>query len=83
MAFSLAMMLFTLRTRHPLAAAQLSAMAQSVGYLLAASGPPLFGVLYDASGRFNAPLGLLVAVCIAMMAVGLGAARDRYVDEKK
>lgn len=81
MAFSLAMMLFTLRTRHPLAAAQLSAMAQSVGYLLAASGPPLFGVLYDAAGRFTAPLGMLLVVCAAMMAFGLGAARNRYVEE--
>lgn len=81
MAFSLAMMLFTLRTRHPLAAAQLSAMAQSVGYLLAAAGPPLFGVLYDAARRFTAPLGMLLAVCAAMMAFGLGAARNQYVEE--
>ncbi|KJE28292.1 yycB domain protein [Geobacillus kaustophilus] len=81
MAFSLAMMLFTLRTRRPLAAAQLSAMAQSVGYLLAASGPPLFGVLYDASGQFTAPLGMLLVVCAAMMVFGLGAARNQYVEE--
>ncbi|ALA71409.1 transporter [Geobacillus stearothermophilus 10] len=81
MAFSLAMMLFTLRTRRPLAAAQLSAMAQSVGYLLAAAGPPLFGALYDAAGRFTAPLGMLLAVCAAMMAFGLGAARNQYVEE--
>ncbi|AEV19922.1 MULTISPECIES: CynX/NimT family MFS transporter [Geobacillus] len=81
MAFSLAMMLFTLRTRRPLEAAQLSAMAQSVGYLLAAAGPPLFGVLYDAARRFTAPLGMLLAVCAAMMAFGLGAARNQYVEE--
>ncbi|KAF0994643.1 MFS transporter [Geobacillus sp. TFV-3] len=81
MAFSLAMMLFALRTRRPLEAAQLSAMAQSVGYLLAAAGPPLFGALYDAAGRFNAPLGMLLVVCAAMMAFGLGAARNKYVEE--
>ncbi|MFC0298087.1 CynX/NimT family MFS transporter [Geobacillus jurassicus] len=81
MAFSLAMMLFTLRTRRPLEAAQLSAMAQSVGYLLAAAGPPLFGALYDAAGRFTAPLGMLLVVCAAMMAFGLGAARNKYVEE--
>ncbi|OKO90503.1 MFS transporter [Geobacillus proteiniphilus] len=82
MAFSLAMMLFTLRTRRPLEAAQLSAMAQSVGYLLAAAGPPLFGMLYDAVGRFTAPLGLLLVVCIGMMVFGLGAARDKFVDDE-
>ncbi|KDE46872.1 hypothetical protein DI43_11805 [Geobacillus sp. CAMR12739] len=81
MAFSLAMMLFTLRTRRPLASAQLSVMVQSVGYLLAASGPPLFGVLYDAAGRLTAPLGMLLAVCAAMMAFGLGAARNKVEED--
>ncbi|MGZ0086230.1 CynX/NimT family MFS transporter [Caldibacillus thermoamylovorans] len=82
MAFSLAMMLFTLRTRRPLEAAQLSAMAQSVGYLLSAVGPPLFGALYDAAGHFLPPLVLLLAVCAAMIVFGLGAARDKYVDDE-
>ncbi|AMX82996.1 transporter [Geobacillus subterraneus] len=82
MSFSLAMMLFTLRTRRPLEAAQLSAMAQSVGYLLSAAGPPLFGALYDAAGHFIPPLVLLLIVCAAMMVFGLGAARDKYVDDE-
>ncbi|MBB6283333.1 CynX/NimT family MFS transporter [Geobacillus subterraneus] len=82
MSFSLAMMLFTLRTRRPLEAAQLSAMAQSVGYLLSAAGPPLFGALYDAAGHFVPSLALLLIVCAAMMVFGLGAARDKYVDDE-
>ncbi|QIZ68265.1 CynX/NimT family MFS transporter [Geobacillus subterraneus] len=82
MSFSLAMMLFTLRTRRPLEAAQLSAMAQSVGYLLSAAGPPLFGALYDAAGHFIPPFVLLLIVCAAMMVFGLGAARDKYVDDE-
>ncbi|AGT32639.1 transporter [Geobacillus genomosp. 3] len=83
MSFSLAMMLFTLRTRRPLAAAQLSAMAQSVGYLLSAAGPLLFGVLYDTSGHFILSLVLLLAVCAGMMGFGLGAARDKYVEDEE
>ncbi|KQB92709.1 MULTISPECIES: CynX/NimT family MFS transporter [Geobacillus] len=81
MSFSLAMMLFTLRTRRPLEAAQLSAMAQFVGYLLAAAGPPLFGALYDKAGHFIPSLVLLLIVCAAMMVFGLGAAKDKYVDD--
>ncbi|KYD25110.1 hypothetical protein MKY25_06920 [Geobacillus sp. FSL W8-0032] len=75
-------MLFTLRTRRPLEAAQLSAMAQSVGYLLSAAGPLLFGALYDAAGHFLPPLVLLLAVCAVMIVFGLGAARDKYVDDE-
>ena len=44
---SLALTLFALRTTDAREAAALSGMAQSVGYLLAASGPFLFGVLHD------------------------------------
>ncbi len=32
-------------------AAALSGMAQSVGYLLAACGPPLMGKIHDANGN--------------------------------
>jgi len=41
------MMLFGLRTSNTHDAAELSGMAQSVGYLLAAIGPTLFGYLHD------------------------------------
>lgn len=37
-------------------AAALSGMAQSVGYLLAACGPPVMGKLHDASGSWYLPL---------------------------
>src|SRR5699024_11202186 len=42
-AFSLSMMFFTLRTKDETQAAELSGMAQSLGYTLAAFGPVLFG----------------------------------------
>ncbi|RJX40232.1 MFS transporter [Paenibacillus pinisoli] len=79
-AFSLAMMFFGLRTRTSRQAAELSGMAQSVGYLLAAAGPALFGYLHDATGSWNAPLIILVASSILLGVVGLGAARNRYVE---
>jgi CP family cyanate transporter-like MFS transporter len=54
-------------------AAALSAMAQFFGYLLAATGPFLFGVLHDVSGSWVPPLMMLVVTAAALLAVGLGA----------
>lgn len=78
-AFSLAMMFFTLRTRHAMQAADLSAMAQSFGYLLAAFGPPAFGWLYDITKGWTAPLGLLLFASGCLLFSGLGAARNKYI----
>ena len=47
--FSLALTFFALRAPDSEHAAALSGMAQSVGYLLAAVGPFLFGLLRDAT----------------------------------
>ena len=77
--FSLALTFFALRAPDPEHAAALSGMAQSVGYLLAASGPFLFGVLRDATGAWTVPLALLLAVVSCLMVTGLGAARDAKV----
>jgi CP family cyanate transporter-like MFS transporter len=77
--FSLALTFFALRAPDPEHAAALSGMAQSVGYLLAASGPFLFGVLRDATNAWTAPLALLLAIVSCLMVTGLGAARDAKV----
>jgi MFS transporter, CP family, cyanate transporter len=77
--FSLALTLFALRAPDNEHAAALSGMAQSVGYLLAAGGPFLFGVLRDATGAWTVPLALLVAVIACLLVFGLGAARDAHV----
>src|SRR5918997_4171016 len=77
--FSLALTFFALRAPDTGYAAALSGMAQSVGYLLAAGGPFLFGVLRDATGSWKLPLALLVAVTVCLLIAGLGAARDAHV----
>ncbi|MCX4966920.1 MFS transporter [Streptomyces sp. NBC_00654] len=56
-------------------AAALSGMAQSVGYLLAAVGPLLFGSVHDLAGGWTVPLGLLVALTLVQGLFGLGAGR--------
>lgn len=69
------------RARDHVASSALSGMAQSVGYLVAAAGPIVFGALYSATGSWLWPLGLLLVVLLGQSAVGVFAGRPRYVLE--
>lgn len=80
-AFSLAMMFFTLRTDDVFQAASVSAMAQSIGYLLAATGPVIFGLLYDLTGGWIWSLLLLGVASIVLLLVGLGAGKDTSISK--
>lgn len=75
-AFSLSMMFFNLRTADARQAAEMSGMAQSVGYLLACTGPVLFGWLHDLTGGWNAPLYVLTGFVLVFIWAGLGAGRN-------
>ncbi len=76
----LALSLFSLRTRNPGQAAALSGMAQSVGYLLAATGPIVFGWLHDLTGGWSIPLGLTAATMVVMTVFAMLASRNRLLD---
>ena len=80
---SLALTLFALRTADAAEAAALSGMAQSAGYLLAAAGPFLFGVLHDLTQSWSLPLALLFAVTVVLLFAGLGAGRNAYVTSER
>ncbi|MQA73789.1 MAG: MFS transporter [Solirubrobacterales bacterium] len=73
---SLALLFLPLRTREHRTAAELSGMAQTVGYLVAATGPILAGLLHDGLGGWKPTLVLLLAAAAAQLAFGLGAGRD-------
>lgn len=60
-------------------AAALSGMAQSVGYLLAACGPPLMGKIHDASGDWHIPLLICALLSVVMAVCGACAGRDREI----
>ncbi|MEE2035402.1 MFS transporter [Rhodococcus chondri] len=76
--FVIAVSLFGLRTRTVAQTAQLSGMAQCIGYLLAASGPVVAGAMFDLTGTWSAVL-VLVAVCaVGQAVVGAFAGRDRF-----
>lgn len=78
-AFGLSMMFFTLRTQSPRQAAELSGMAQSAGYLFAATGPVLVGALQDISGNWLAPISLLLGIAVLVLLNGIAAGRKRWV----
>ncbi|MEU3353544.1 MFS transporter [Streptomyces sp. NPDC037389] len=55
----------------------LSTLSQSLGYLLAASGPLAVGLLHDATGGWTAPMALLLATAAAQLAAGIALTRGR------
>ena len=76
---SLALTMIGLRSRSAQQAAQLSGMAQSVGYLLAAVGPVLLGFLHDLTLSWLPALFLLMFVALFLGLIGLGAGRNKWV----
>ena len=77
--FGLALILLVLRSGNAETTGRLSGMAQSVGYLIAAAGPPVFGWLHDVTDGWRVPLGFLVAVLVAKLIAGLPAGRPGTV----
>lgn len=77
--FSLALTTIALRARGGAETAQLSGMAQGFGYLLAAVGPFLFGLLHDMTGGWTAPFVMLLAAVSIQLVIGAIAGRPRYV----
>ncbi|MGH3450728.1 MAG: CynX/NimT family MFS transporter [Haloechinothrix sp.] len=77
--FSLALTTIALRARTGDDTAQLSGMAQGFGYLLAALGPFLFGLLHDLTGSWTVPFMMLIGVLLAQMVFGALAGRPRFV----
>jgi CP family cyanate transporter-like MFS transporter len=80
-AFPLALTLIGLRARSADGTRALSAFAQSVGYLVAAAGPLLVGVLNDATGGWGWSFGLLYLAVAVMTIAGWLAGSPRFVED--
>ncbi|MGV9289704.1 CynX/NimT family MFS transporter [Streptomyces sp. NPDC003719] len=81
-AFPLALTMVGMRARSGAGVAQLSAFAQSTGYLISIPGPLLVGVLYQHSGGWGLPIALMATLMVPQMVVGVLAGRDRTVEEE-
>lgn len=78
--FSLSMMFFTLRTQDAMEAADLSGMAQSFGYLLAALGPVIIGLFQDMFHSWTMPFVLLLIAAAIIGVAGTLAGRKIVIE---
>ncbi|MEV4114445.1 MFS transporter [Nonomuraea sp. NPDC049695] len=69
----LALAFISLRAQDASVAGALSAMAQSIGYLLAAVGPVVFGLLHTVSSGWKAPIMLMCVAAAGQTIVALVA----------
>ncbi|MDD2007305.1 CynX/NimT family MFS transporter [Pseudomonas putida] len=77
--FALALTLIVLRSKDAHVAANLSSMAQGVGYTLASMGPFAVGLVHDLTGGWTA-LGWIFSVLgVGAVVFGLGAGRALHV----
>ena len=78
-AFPLALTLIVLRGGTVASTAGLSTMVQTVGYLVAATGPLAIGAVHDVTGSWTPALIVLLALLVPQTVIGLEAARNRTV----
>ncbi|MEU5788236.1 MFS transporter [Micromonospora purpureochromogenes] len=82
-AFPLILTTIGLRARTAEGTVALSAFAQSTGYVIAALGPLLVGILYEATGGWTAPLGFLAAALAVQTTAGMVIARPRFIEDER
>ena len=67
------------RAPDPVTSASLSGFAQSLGYLVASTGPLLLGFLHTATGGWDIPVWVLMGVVALQLVSGWLAGRDATV----
>ncbi|WP_179315261.1 CynX/NimT family MFS transporter [Winogradskyella undariae] len=77
--FGLALLLIVLRSDDAETAAELSGIVQSIGYLIAATGPFIVGVIYDLTQVWNYAIILLIVLAIAKLVAGIDVGKDSKV----
>ncbi|MEU1895885.1 CynX/NimT family MFS transporter [Streptomyces pristinaespiralis] len=80
--FPLALTMIGMRSRTGAGVVRLSAFVQSTGYLISIPGPLLVGVLYQHSGGWGLPIGLMAALLVPQIAMGVLAGRDRTIEDE-
>lgn len=80
--FPLGLTLINLRTRTHQGAVALSGFVQGVGYVVAAAGPVVVGLLRDATGGWTLPLVLLLASLVLMVPAMIVLRAPRFVEDE-
>lgn len=77
--FGLALLLIVLRSKDAETAAELSGIVQSIGYLIAGTGPFVVGAIYDFTHMWNYALILLIVIGILRVVISLEIGKDQKV----
>jgi CP family cyanate transporter-like MFS transporter len=78
--FGIALTLIVLRAPDPHVGVSLSGMVQGFGYVIAAMGPLVVGILRDLTSGWGFVAAFFVAVGLATVYTGIGAGRNHYVE---
>jgi CP family cyanate transporter-like MFS transporter len=81
-AFPLVLTMIGMRARSGAGVVRLSAFAQSTGYLLSIPGPILVGALNQASGGWELPLAMMLALAAPQAVCGVLAGRNRHIEDE-
>ncbi|MEV4895399.1 MFS transporter [Nonomuraea sp. NPDC055795] len=77
--FPLTLTIIVLRSATAADTVALSTMAQSIGFVIAATGPFTLGLLHSATGGWTVGIALLLALLAPQLLTGLAAARPRHI----
>lgn len=80
--FPLVLTLIGLRARTAAGTRALSGFTQSAGYLVAAPGPWLFGVLHESSGGWTVPLLAVLALILPLAVCCVYVARPHFLEDQ-
>lgn len=80
--FPLVLTLIGLRAATPEGTAALSGFTQPVGYLIAAGGPFLIGVLREVTGDWTVSLLLMSAITVPLLLIGLAVSRATTIEDE-
>lgn len=80
--FPMVLALIGMRSATAQGTAALSGFSQSVGYLIAVSGPFLMGVLHDATGGWRWPMLFMVGLLVPMTVAGLYVCRSGLLEDE-
>jgi len=81
--FALSLLFLSIRAENAKDASELSGMAQSVGYIVAAFGPIVTGYLYDVTHNWTISLLGVIIILIAVLLFGYQAGKDKFVLQNK
>jgi MFS transporter, CP family, cyanate transporter len=80
--FPLNLALFNIRTRSQETLLRISGFAQGFGYLAAATGPLVIGILHEITGTWTSSLWFLFLTAIPAMLAGRIISRQKTIDEE-